>query len=125
MSAANYAGGVVGDIETANAAGLLDGTLGLASFLGFTVDGVNVTGIDSGYTVTTQGNCAGGAFGIAVGGEISNVQLKNLQSVTAYNVSGGFIGISGPGDLTGTGGLTVNLLGLDNVLNLQHLLILK
>ena len=50
-------------------------------------------------------------------------QLINLKSVEGKNYAGGFIGLSGPGELVGTdGGLTVNLLGLNYLLKLNNLL---
>lgn len=113
-----YAGGIIGRSLTASAAGILDKTLGAASYLGFTVDSVTVTGVGDGYTVAAAfenntGDYAGGAFGQAIGGDVVNVKLDNISSVTAKNYAGGFVGDAGTGSLVDGGGL--NLLGLDLV----------
>lgn len=113
-----YAGGIIGRSLTASAAGILDKTLGAASYLGFTVDSVTVTGVGDGYTVAAAfenntGDYAGGAFGQAIGGDVVNVKLDNISSVTAKNYAGGFVGDAGAGSLVDGGGL--NLLGLDLV----------
>ena len=115
----NRAGGVAGSVTTANVTGLLNNTLGVGNFLGFTVHNVKVTGLD--YTVNAN-NYAGGAIGEAVGGDVQNVTLEQLKSVTAKNRAGGFIGCAGPGDLAGGNGLTLNLLGLNNLLKISNLL---
>ena len=117
----NYAGGIAGSLGTASVAGLLNETLGVASFLGFTVDSFALSGPAAGLTVTAD-RYAGGAFGEAVGGNASNVSVSNLSSVTAGNYAAGFVGVCGPGDLAGTGGLTLNLLGLNNLLKVDSLL---
>lgn len=115
----NRAGGVAGSVTTANVTGLLNNTLGVGNFLGFTVHNIKVTGLD--YTVSAN-NYAGGAIGEAVGGDVQNVTLEQLKSVTAKNRVGGFIGCAGPGDLAGGNGLTLNLLWLNNLLNVENLL---
>ena len=115
----NRAGGVAGSVTTANVTSLLNNTLGVGNFLGFTVHNVKVTGLD--YTVSAN-NYAGGAIGEAVGGDVQNVTLEQLKSVTAKNRVGGFIGCAGPGDLAGGNGLTLNLLGLNNLLKVENLL---
>lgn len=115
----NRAGGVAGSVTTANVTGLLNNTLGVGNFLGFTVHNVKVTGLD--YTVSAN-NYAGGAIGEAVGGDVQNVTLEQLKFVTAKNRVGGFIGCAGPGDLAGGNGLTLNLLGLNNLLKVENLL---
>ena len=115
----NRAGGVAGSVTTANVTGLLNNTLGVGNFLGFTVHNVKVTRLD--YTVSAN-NYAGGAIGEAVGGDVQNVTLEQLKSVTAKNRVGGFIGCAGPGDLAGGNGLTLNLLGLNNLLKVENLL---
>ena len=118
----NRAGGIAGSVTTANVAGLLNDTLGIGNFLGFTVRHVNVNGVNAGYTVEASGNYAGGAFGEAVGGDIDTVTLNPVKSVVAKNRVGGFVGCAGPGDLAGAGGLTLNLLGLNHLLNVKNLL---
>lgn len=118
----DYVGGIAGSMGTASVAGLLNTTLGVASYLAFTVDNVYISGND----LRIEGNeRVGGSFGDALGGSIQTVKIDNLNSVEGNNYVGGFIGLSGPGDLAGTdGGLTVNLLGLNHVLKLNHLLFL-
>lgn len=118
----NRAGGIAGSVTTANVTGLLNNTLGIGNFLGFTVHHVTVTGVNDGYTVEAKENYAGGALGEAVGGDVQNVTLIQLKSVTAKNRVGGFIGCAGPGDLVGGNGLTLNLLGLNNLLKVGNLL---
>lgn len=118
----DYVGGIAGSMGTASVAGLLNTTLGVASYLAFTVDNVHVNGAGSGFTVTGNER-VGGGFGDAIGGSITTVSINNLASTEGNNLVGGFIGLSGPGDLAGTdGGLTVNLLGLNYVLKLNDLL---
>lgn len=117
----NYVGGIAGSLGTAQVAGLLNNTLGLASYLGFTVDKVTVTGPTTGISITGEQRIGGG-FGDAIGGSINTVTIKNLKSVTGNNRVGGMIGLAGPGDLADTGGLTVNLLGLNHLLQVKNLL---
>lgn len=117
----NYVGGIAGSLGTAKVAGLLNNTLGLASYLGFTVDKVTVIGPTTGLSITGEQRIGGG-FGEAIGGLVNAVTIKNLKSVTGNNRVGGMIGLAGPGDLADTGGLTVNLLGLNHVLQVKNLL---
>lgn len=117
----NFVGGIAGSLGTAKVAGLLNDTLGLASYLGFTVDKVTVTGPTTGLSITGEQRIGGG-FGDAIGGSINTVTIKNLKSVTGNNRVGGMIGLTGPGDLADTGGLTVNLLGLNHLLQVKNLL---
>ena len=114
----NFVGGIAGSLGTAKVAGLLNDTLGLASYLGFTVDKVTVTGPTTGLSITGEQRIGGG-FGDAIGGSINTVTIKNLKSVTGNNRVGGMIGLAGPGDLADTGGLTVNLLGLNHLLQVK------
>ena len=117
----NFVGGIAGSLGTAKVAGLLNDTLGLASYLGFTVDKVTVTGPTTGLSITGEQRIGGG-FGDAIGGSINTVTIKNLKSVTGNNRVGGMIGLAGPGDLADTRGLTVNLLGLNHLLQVKNLL---
>lgn len=122
VSGHDYTGGIAGSLGTASVGGLLNNTAGIASYLGFTVDGVTVTGSDNGLTVDGWER-VGGGLGDAIGGTINNVSVNNLKSIEGKNYAGGFIGLSGPGELVGTdGGLTVNLLGLNYLLKLNNLL---
>lgn len=118
----NCAGGVAGYIDSAQFQGLLNNVAGLGDFIGFSVRDIEVTGIDGGYTVTAGNYNAGGGFGLAVGGTIDDVNLKELKRVQAKNRAAGFVGVAGPGELLGTGGLTINLLGLDRLLSANNLL---
>ena len=117
----NFVGSIAGSLGTAKVAGLLNDTLGLASYLGFTVDKVTVTGPTTGLSITGEQRIGGG-FGDAIGGSVNTVTIKNLKSVIGNNRVGGMIGLAGPGDLADTGGLTVNLLGLNHVLQVKNLL---
>ena len=118
----DYVGGIAGSMGTASVAGLLNTTLGVASYLAFTVDNVHVNGAEKGFTIKGNERVAGG-FGDTIGGSITTVSINNLASIEGNNLVGGFIGLSGPGDLAGTdGGLTVNLLGLNYLLKLNNLL---
>lgn len=118
----DYVGGIAGSMGTASVAGLLNTTLGVASYLAFTVDNVHVNGAGNGFTVTGNER-VGGGFGDAIGGSITTVSINNLASIEGNNLVGGFIGLSDPGDLAGAdGGLTVNLLGLNYILKLNNLL---
>lgn len=122
ISGHDYTGGIAGSLGTASVGGLLNNTAGIASYLGFTVDGVTLTGSDNGFTVDGWER-VGGGFGDAIGGTINNISVNNLKSIEGKNYAGGFIGLSGPGELVGTdGGLTVNLLGLNYILKLNKLL---
>lgn len=118
----NRVGGIAGSVTTANVTGLLNNTLGIGNFLGFTVHHVTVTGVNDGYIVEAKENYAGGALGEAVGGDVDTVTLNQVKSVTAKNRVGGFAGCAGPGDLAGGNGLTLNLLGLNNLLKVDNLL---
>lgn len=122
ISGHNYVGGIAGSLGTASVAGLLNTTLGVASYLAFTVDGVTLNGAADAFAVSGTER-VGGGFGDAIGGSVTNVSVNNLASVTGENLVGGFIGLSGPGELVGSdGGLTVNLLGLNYLLKLNNLL---
>lgn len=122
VSGHDYTGGIAGSLGTASVSGLLNDTAGIASYLGFTVDSVTLNGGNDGFSVSGNER-VGGGFGDAIGGTINNVSVNNLKSVNGKNYAGGFIGLSGPGELVGTsGGLTVNLLGLNYLLTLNKLL---
>ena len=122
VSGHDCTGGIAGSLGTASVGGLLNNTAGIASYLGFTVDSVTLAGSDNGFTVEGWER-VGGGFGDAIGGTINNISVNNLKSIEGKNYAGGFIGMSGPGELVGTdGGLTVNLLGLNYILKLNKLL---
>lgn len=122
VSGDNYTGGIAGSLATASAAGLLNKTLGVASYLPFIVDNIKLSGIGSGFTVDGKER-VGGGLGYAIGGTIKDAVINNLKSVNGENFVGGFIGFSDPGELVGADeGLTVNLLGLNYILKLNKLL---
>ncbi|MBW3089007.1 LPXTG cell wall anchor domain-containing protein [Bifidobacterium sp. 82T24] len=121
----SYAGGIAGKLSTASIGGLVNQTVGLGEYLPFEVSGTTVSGESDGLTVTAKGEYAGGGIGFAMGGNIGKattaydkaavpdsaaVAVTGVKSVTATNRAGGFIGVSGPGDLLSAGG--VDLLGL-------------
>lgn len=77
VSGHDYTGGIAGSLGTASVAGLLNTTLGVASYLAFTVDNVTLTGSESGFTVEGKER-VGGAFGEAIGGSINTVAVNNM-----------------------------------------------
>lgn len=119
VTALNYAGGIAGSAVTANPIGVLNNTIGVGSYLPFTVSQVTLTGQTLNVEATQK--YASGGFGLALGGNVDNVSVKGLASVTAGNYAGGMCGRSGTGALIKEGGL--DLLGLgavkvDNLLSL-------
>lgn len=119
VTALNYAGGIAGSAVTANPIGVLDNTIGVGSYLPFTVSQVTLTGQTLNVEATQK--YASGGFGLALGGNVENVSVNGLASVTAGNYAGGMAGRSGTGALIKEGGL--DLLGLgavkvDNLLSL-------
>ena len=78
--------------------------------------------------VTAKGDYAGGAVGQGIGGNITNVTVKNLGSVSAQNLAGGFAGSAGTGSLVNSGGLDLlglNLLKISSLLSLAQGVVLK
>lgn len=119
VTALNYAGGIAGSAVTANPIGVLNNTIGVGSYLPFTVSQVTLTGQT--LKVEASQKYASGGFGLALGGNVDNVSVNGLASVTAGNYAGGMAGRSGTGALVKEGGL--DLLGLgavkvDNLLSL-------
>ena len=112
VAAESYAGGIAGKIGVASGAGLVNATVGVATFMPFAVENFEVEGIAEGYAVFASADEAGGAFGEAVGGDVSKVNLTNVASVSANNYAGGFAGTVGPGSLANTDGLDLLGLGL-------------
>ncbi|NMN01158.1 cell surface protein [Bifidobacterium sp. DSM 109958] len=130
----SYAGGIAGKLSTASIGGLVNQTVGLGEYLPFEVSSLTVSGTDDGLTVSAGGDYAGSGIGFAMGGNIGRtttaygdaavpdsavVAVTGVKSVTAANRAGGFIGVSGPGDLLSAGG--VDLLGL-GLIKLEGLL---
>ena len=121
----DYVGGVSGFLGGASIGGLLNDTLGLGRFIGFTVDGVTVNGSSDFSVKSSQGEYAGGAVGMGIGGTIKNAILNSISMIESANEAGGFVGAGGPGSLASvgeTGGLTINLLGLNHLLTINNLL---
>lgn len=118
VTAKALAGGVAGEMETAAVGGLLNDTVGIGSlkdlagggFTAFEVSDVTVAGVDGGFTIAVTDYNGGGAIGLATGGEVSNVKVNNLSSVTGTGEVGGFIGQAAAGSTLGADG--INLLGL-------------
>lgn len=124
VTAANYAGGIAGSVTTANPIGVLDNTLGVGSYLPFTVKNVTVEG--SGLQVKAEADAAGkyasGGLGLAIGGTVDQVTVKGLASVSAGNYTGGLAGRSGTGGMVKEGGLDLLGLGVIKVDNLLSLM---
>ena len=123
-----YAGGVIGYAGTASAGGILDTALGIGDYLPFSIQDVTVQGEAAGYSVSAKGDYAGGAVGQGIGGNITNVTVKNLGSVSAQNLAGGFAGSAGTGSLVNSGGLDLlglNLLKISSLLSLAQGVVLK
>ena len=119
----SFVGGLAGYLTSASVGGLLGDTAGVAQYLGFTVCGTTITGVDAGYTVTAAEDYGAGGIAWAVGGDVYDTELLKLASVTARNHAGGFVGATGPGDLVSGNGLDLQLLGIllikiDNLLSL-------
>ena len=135
-----FVGGVAGLAGTANVSGLLNDTIGVGDFKKFEFNDVIVVGgtayaDDSGNdglkvwgrkpdvdnSDTGAGYYVGGGFGLAMGGDLLRIDLTRLNMVEGVNCVGGFAGCVGPGELLGTGGLNLQLLGL-SLLNANNLL---
>ena len=136
VTAKNYAGGVVGSVSTADAIGLLNDAIGIGNYIKFEIYNVelnknNTTDnptTSTGMRISSEDTYAAGGMGLAVGGDISNVNINDISSVNAKNYAAGFIGRAGAGGLTDVQG--INLLGLgvikiNNVLSLAQGIDLK
>lgn len=109
-----YAGGVAGALTAANGAGLLNDVVGLVGVQEYKASNINV----SVKSVTATGDYAGGAFGLLTGGEVDHVSVGAIETVTANNYAGGFVGRSGVGSLVDAKGLDILGLGAVKVGNL-------
>lgn len=135
-----FVGGIAGLAGTANVSGLLNDTIGVGDFKKFEFndiivvggtpyadesgnDGLKVWGrkpdVDS--SDTGAGYYVGGGVGLAMGGDLLRIDISRLNMVESVNCVGGFAGCVGPGELLGTGGLNLQLLGL-SLLNANNLL---
>ena len=131
VTAKNYAGGVAGSVSTADAIGLLNDAIGIGNYIKFEIYNVelnknNTTDnptTSTGMRISSEDTYAAGGMGLAVGGDISNVNINDISSVNAKNYAAGFIGRAGAGGLADVQG--INLLGLgiikiSNVLSLAQ-----
>lgn len=140
-----FVGGIAGLAGTANVSGLLNDTIGVGDFkkfefndiivVGGTVyssdENLNETDGNDGLKVwgrkpnvgneTGAGYYIGGGVGLAMGGDLLRIDISRLNMVEGVNCAGGFAGCVGPGELIGTGGLNLQLLGL-SLLNANNLL---
>lgn len=105
-----YAGGIAGALTTANGAGLLGETVGLVQVQEYEATDLS-TSVRQ--VKAEKGDYAGGAFGLLTGGEVDQVSVGAIETVTANNYAGGFVGRSGVGSLVDAKGL--DILGLDAV----------
>lgn len=127
ISGQSHIGGVIGEVKTASAAGILNKTLGIGNFLGFEIANTSVSSIDTPGIIHAIQDYAGGFAGKAMGGTVSNVHISELQKVDANNYAGGFVGYGGTGSLAETEALDIlglNLVKISNLLNLAQGLVL-
>lgn len=119
VKANNYAGGISGAVTVADAVGVLNDTLGIGSYLSFTVSNVELSGND--LQIEASNKYASGGAGLMLGGTAEQIEIEGLQSVTAENYAGGFAGRTGTGSLAKEGGLDLLGLGLIKVDSLLSL----
>ena len=117
VSGNDYVGGAVGQAALVSAVDLLS-NLTAVQYERFELNHVALTGADDGYTVTAQNGRAGGAVGYAMGGDVVDVNIEGLTSVSAASYAGGFGGQIIPGTVAGQDGSGLKLLGLISVSNL-------
>ncbi|MCF2569042.1 MucBP domain-containing protein [Mediterraneibacter glycyrrhizinilyticus] len=110
-----YAGGIAGALTTANGAGLLGETVGLVQVQEYEATDLS-TSVRQ--VKAEKGDYAGGAFGLLTGGEVDQVSVGAIETVTANNYAGGFAGRSGVGSLVDAKGLDILGLGAVEVGNL-------
>ena len=108
-SKGDYAGGLTGQLIPADAGGVINETLGLISVKECNISHVSISGPNEGFTVSAKGKYAGGAIGVTVGSDVSNVSVNNLKQVSAVETAGGFMGSNSASGLLNSSGL--NLLG--------------
>ena len=125
ISGQSHVGGVIGEVKTASAGGILNKTLGIGNFLGFEIENTSVSSIDTSGIINATQDYAGGFAGRAMGGTVSNVHISELQKVEANNYAGGFVGYGGTGSLAETKALDIlGLVKISNLLNLAQGLVL-
>ena len=118
-SKGDYAGGLTGQLIPADAGGVINETLGLISVKECNVSHVSISGPNEGFTVSAKGKHAGGAIGVTVGGDVSNVSVNNLKQVSAVETAGGFMGSNSAVGLLNSDGLNLmgwNLVKIDGLL---------
>lgn len=119
VKANNYAGGISGAVTVADAVGVLNDTLGIGSYLPFTVSNVDLSGND--LQIEASNKYASGGAGLMLGGTAEQIKVEGIQSVTAGNYAAGFAGRAGTGSLAKEGGLDILGLGLIKVDSLLSL----
>lgn len=119
VKANNYAGGISGAVTVADAVGVLNDTLGIGSYLSFTVSNVDLGGND--LQIEASNKYASGGAGLMLGGTAEQIKIEGIQSVTAGNYAAGFAGRAGTGSLAKEGGLDLLGLGLIKVDSLLSL----
>ena len=117
VSGRDFVGGVVGQATLVSAVDLLS-NLTAVQYERFELNHVALTGGSGGYTVTATGGRAGGAVGYAMGGDVVDVNIRDLHSVSAASYAGGFGGQIIPGTVAGQNSNGLELLGLISVSNL-------
>lgn len=132
VSNGNYAGGCAGQLVVATGGGVVNGLVGLVAIKEPKASNVNVVGDTEGLEVQTKGDgvsYAGGAFGVSVGGQFSNIKITNLKSVAAdmdEGMAGGFIGSNNAAGLVNAQGIDLlgwDLLTIRNLLNVVNYLL--
>ena len=132
VSNGNYAGGCAGQLIVATGGGVVNGLVGLVAIKEPKASNVNVVGDTEGLEVQTKGDgvsYAGGAFGVSVGGQFSNIKITNLKSVAAdmdEGMAGGFIGSNNAAGLVNAKGIDLlgwGLLTIQNLLNVVNYLL--
>ena len=127
ISGQSHVGGVIGEVKTASAGGILNKTLGIGNFLGFEIENTTVSSIDISGIIQANQDYAGGFAGKAMGGTVSDVHISEFQKIEANNYAGGFVGYGGTGSLAETEALNIlglNLVKISNLLNLAQGLVL-
>ncbi len=120
-------GGVLGKGTMTSVSDVLSDTISAADYIRFELKDVIVDGGTSGMEVTaTESNSyAGGVIGEGIGGEIQNVTVSNLKTVTGGLGAGGFAGTFGSGTLANVGGVDLlgfGLLEIDGLLSVADMI---
>ena len=97
----------------------MNDTLGIGSYLSFTVSNVDLGGND--LQIEASNKYASGGAGLMLGGTAEQIKIEGIQSVTAGNYAAGFAGRAGTGSLAKEGGLDLLGLGLIKVDSLLSL----